>query len=202
MALFENANPDLVTSRNAVLADNWWAVALRGLFAILFGMIAFTMPGAAMLALALIFGAYSIADGICNIVLAVRGARKHERWGLLLVNGLLGILIGAIAAVWPGITVLAFVFMVGAWALLSGGLMFGAALGMKISHGRWWLVFGAIISIIYGLLLFASPLIGAVVLTWWVGAHALVFGVTLIILSFRLRRRRGERIPAAVAASI
>ena len=86
----------------------------------------------------------------------MRGARKHERWGLLLVNGLLGIVIGVIAAVWPGITVLAFVFMVGAWALLSGGLMFGAALGMKISHGRWWLVFGAIISMIYGLLLFAS----------------------------------------------
>ncbi len=108
------------------------------------------MPGTTMLALALIFGAHSIADGIFNIVLAVRGARNHERWSLLLVNGLLGILIGVIAAIWPGITVLAFVFMVGAWALLSGGLMFGAALGMKISHGRWWLVFGAIISIIYG----------------------------------------------------
>ncbi len=202
MALFENADPNLVTSRNAVLADNWWAVALRGLFAILFGITAFAMPGAAMLALALIFGAYSIVDGIFNIVLAVRGARKHERWGLLLLNGLLGILIGVIAAVWPGITVLAFVFMVGAWALLSGGLMFGAALGMKISHGRWWLVFGAIISIVYGLLLFASPLIGALVLTWWLSAYALVFGVTLIALAFRLRRRRGERIPGAVAAPI
>jgi uncharacterized membrane protein HdeD (DUF308 family) len=202
MALFETANPDLVTSRNAVLADNWWAAALRGLFAILFGITAFAMPDATMLALALIFGAYSIADGILNIIFAVRGARRHERWGLLLINGLLGILIGAIAVVWPGFTVLAFVFMIGAWALLSGGLMFGAALGMKINHGRWWLVFGAIISIIYGLLLFASPLIGALVLTWWVGAHALVFGVTLIILAFRLRRRRGERIPGAVAAPI
>jgi uncharacterized membrane protein HdeD (DUF308 family) len=202
MALFENANPDVVTSRNAVLADNWWAVALRGLFAILFGIVSFAMPGAAMLALVLIFGAYSIADGIFNIVLAVRGAREHERWGLLLVNGLLGILIGIIAAIWPGITVLAFVFMVGAWALLSGGLMFGAALGMKISHGRWWLVFGAIISMIYGLLLFASPLIGALVFTWWVGAYALVFGVTLIVLASRLRRHRGERIPGAFPAPI
>ncbi len=202
MALFETANPDLVTSRNAVLADNWWAVALRGLVAIVFGIIAFAMPGAAMLALVLIFGAYSIADGILSIVLAVRGARKHERWGLLLVNGLLGILIGVIAATWPGITVLAFVFMVGAWALLSGGLMFVAALRMKISHGRWWLVFGAIISMLYGLLLFASPLIGALVLTWWVGAYALVFGVILIVLAFRLRRHRGEHIPGAFAAPV
>jgi uncharacterized membrane protein HdeD (DUF308 family) len=202
MALFQTSDPDLVAARNAVLADNWWALALRGLFAILFGIIAFAMPGAAMLALVLVFGAYSAADGIFNIVLAVRGARGHERWGLLLVNGLLGIAIGIAAVIWPGITVLAFVFMVGAWALLSGGLMLGAALGLKISHGRWLLVFGALISLAYGLLLFASPLIGALVLTWWVGAHALIFGVTLIVLAFRLRKHRGERFPGAVAAPV
>jgi uncharacterized membrane protein HdeD (DUF308 family) len=202
MALFESSNPDLIASRNAVLADNWWALALRGVFAILFGIIAFAVPGAAMLALVLIFGAYSIADGIFNIVLAVRGARGHERWGLLLANGILGIVIGIVAAIWPGITVLAFVFMIGAWALLSGGLMFGAALSMKISHGRWLLVFGAIVSMIYGLLLFASPLIGALVLTWWVGAHALILGVTLVVLAFRLRKHRGDRFPGAVAAPI
>src|ERR1700722_16651715 len=94
MVFFEISNPDLISAKNAVLADNWWALALRGLFAIVFGIIAFAMPAAAMLALVLIFGAYSIADGIVNIVLAVRGARSHERWGLLLINGLLGIAIG------------------------------------------------------------------------------------------------------------
>ena len=202
MVFFETSNPDLITAKNAVLADNWWALALRGLFAIVFGIIAFAMPAAAMLALVLIFGAYSIADGIFNIVLAVRGARSHERWGLLLINGLLGIAIGIAAAIWPGITVLAFVFMVAAWALLSGGLMLGAALGLKISHGRWFLVFGALVSLLYGFLLFASPLIGALVLTWWVGAYSLVLGVTLIVLAFRLRTYRGERLSGAVEAHI
>jgi uncharacterized membrane protein HdeD (DUF308 family) len=202
MVFFEISNPDLITAKNAVLADNWWALALRGLFAIVFGIIAFAMPAAAMLALVLIFGAYSIADGIFNIVLAVRGARSHERWGLLLINGLLGIAIGIAAAIWPGITVLAFVFMVAAWALLSGGLMLGAALGLKISHGRWFLVFGALASLLYGFLLFASPLIGALVLTWWVGAYSLVLGVTLIVLAFRLRTYRGERLSGAVEAHI
>jgi uncharacterized membrane protein HdeD (DUF308 family) len=202
MVFFEISNPDLITAKNAVLADNWWALALRGLFAIVFGIIAFAMPAAAMLALVLIFGAYSIADGIFNIVLAVRGARSHERWGLLLINGLLGIAIGIAAAIWPGITVLAFVFMVAAWALLSGGLMLGAALGLKISHGRWFLVFGALVSLLYGFLLFASPLIGALVLTWWVGAYSLVLGVTLIVLAFRLRTYRGERLSGAVEAHI
>jgi uncharacterized membrane protein HdeD (DUF308 family) len=202
MVFFEISNPDLITAKNAVLADNWWALALRGLFAIVFGIIAFAMPAAAMLALVLIFGAYSIADGIFNIVLAVRGARSHERWGLFLINGLLGIAIGIAAAIWPGITVLAFVFMVAAWALLSGGLMLGAALGLKISHGRWFLVFGALASLLYGFLLFASPLIGALVLTWWVGAYSLVLGVTLIVLAFRLRTYRGERLSGAVEAHI
>ncbi len=202
MVFLEISNPDLITAKNAVLADNWWALALRGLFAIVFGIIAFAMPAAAMLALVLIFGAYSIADGIFNIVLAVRGARSHERWGLLLINGLLGIAIGIAAAIWPGITVLAFVFMVAAWALLSGGLMLGAALGLKTSHGRWLLVFGALVSLLYGFLLFASPLIGALVLTWWVGAYSLVLGVTLIVLAFRLRKYRGERLSGAVEAHI
>lgn len=202
MGMFQTFDPDLIAARNAVLADNWWLIALRGLFAIMFGVIAFAMPAAAMLGLVLIFAAYSIVDGISNIALAVRGARRHERWGLLLLNGVLGIAIGGIAAIWPGITVLAFVCMVAAWSLLSGGLMLGAAVGLKISYGRWWLVFGGIISILFGFLLFVSPLIGALVLTWWTGAYSLVFGVTLIVLAFRLRRHRGERLRGAVAAPI
>lgn len=186
---------------NAMLADNWWAVGLRGLLAVLFGVAAFAVPGAAMLALVLVFAAYSVADGVLNIVLAVRGARKGERWGLLLLNGLFGVLVGVLAAIWPGITVLAFVLMVGVWALISGGLMLGAAFSLKISHGRWILVVGGVVSLIYGVLLFAAPLIGALVLTWWLAAYALVMGVVLIGLAFRLRKHRGGRALGRLAAS-
>lgn len=195
-------DPQLVDAKNAVLADNWWALALRGVFAILFGLIAFAMPGATMLGLVLVFAAYSFVDGIFNIVLAVRGARQHERWGLLLLNGVFGILVGIGAALWPGVTVLAFVLLVAAWAIVSGGLMLGAAFSLRVSHGRWLLVLSSIVSLLYGVLLFASPLIGALVLTWWIGAYTLVFGVTLIVLAFRLRRHRGRHIsgPAAFAA--
>jgi uncharacterized membrane protein HdeD (DUF308 family) len=201
MAWSDPLSPEVIDAKNAVLADNWWAVALRGVFAIIFGIIAFAVPAAAMLALVLVFAAYSLIDGIANIVLAVRGARKHERWGLLLLNGVFGVVIGVIAALWPGITVLAFVFMVGAWAIVSGGLILGAAMSLKISHGRWLLVFGGIVSLIYGALLFASPLIGALVLTWWVGAYTLIFGVILVVLAFRLRKHRGEHFSGAVPAS-
>jgi len=185
MTWFQSYSSELTSARNAVLADNWWIVALRGVLAILFGIAAFVVPVATMLAFVIVFAAYSFVDGIFSIVLSVRGARKGERWGLLLLNGLFGIAIGVAAALLPGITVLAFVFMVAAWALVSGGLMLGAAIGLKISHGRWLLVFGAIVSLLYGMLLIASPFIGALVLTWWMGAHALVFGVTLIMLAFR-----------------
>jgi uncharacterized membrane protein HdeD (DUF308 family) len=200
MAWFQSYGPELTNARNAVLADNWWLVALRGLLAILFGIAAFAMPAATMLALVIFFAAYALVDGVLNIVLAVRGARKGERWGWLLVNGLLGIAVGVMAMLWPGITVLAFVFMVAAWSLLSGGLMLGAAIGLKVNHGRWLLVLGGILSMLYGVLLFATPLIGALVLTWWIGAQALVFGVILIVLAFRLREHRGEHAPTAMAA--
>jgi len=201
MSLFSSQNPELAQAKNAVLAGNWWLVALRGALAVLFGIVAFIVPGATMLALVLVFAAYSFVDGIFGVVSAVRGARKGERWGLLLVNGLLGIAIGIAAALWPGITVLAFVFMVGAWALLSGGLLLAAAFGLKTSHGRWLLVLGALLSMVYGILLFAAPMIGALVLTWWMGAHAVVFGAILVVLAFRLRRHRGEQVPTAMVAT-
>lgn len=193
------SDPDLVDARNALLAENWWALALRGLFAIIFGIVAFAVPAATMLALVFVFAAYSLVDGVFNIVLAVKGARQHERWGLLVINGLFGILIGIGAALWPGITVLVFVFMIAAWALVSGGLMLGATFGLKINHGRWLLVFGGVVSLLYGVLLFATPLIGALVLTWWLGAYALVFGVSLIVLSIRLRSHRSERMAQSMA---
>ena len=201
MTWFQSYSSDLESARNAMLADNWWVLALRGVLAIMFGVAAFIVPAATMVAFVLVFAAYSLVDGIFSIMLAVRGARKGERWGLLLLNGLFGIAIGIAAAMLPGITVLAFVLMVAAWALVSGGLMLGAAFALRISHGRWLLVFGAIASLIYGVLLLVSPLIGALVLTWWMGAHALVFGVTLLVLAFRLRKHRGEHTPDAVAAS-
>lgn len=200
MSLFTQ-NQVLVQAKNAMLADNWWLVALRGAMAVLFGIIAFIVPGATMLALVLVFAAYSFVDGIIGVVSALRGARKSERWGFLLVNGLLGIAIGIAAAVLPGITVLAFILMVGAWALLSGGLLLAAAFGLKTSHGRWLLVLGALLSMAYGVLLFAAPMIGALVLTWWIGAHAVVFGAVLIVLAFRLRKHRGEQVPTALAAA-
>jgi uncharacterized membrane protein HdeD (DUF308 family) len=174
---------------NDGLARNWWLFTLRGIFGILFGLIALVFPGPAMLSLVILFSAYMLVDGAAGIVSAVRAMRRRDQWGLLIFEGVLNIAVGIAAFLWPGLTVLAFVFLVAAWAIITGGLMIAAGFRLNISHGRWWLVLGGLCSLVYGALLIAMPLIGAVVLTWWMGAYALVFGISLIILSFRLRAR-------------
>jgi uncharacterized membrane protein HdeD (DUF308 family) len=173
----------------ALLAKNWWAIAIRGVLGVFFGLVALFLPGATMLSLVLLFAAYAFVDGVLGIVAAVRAARQHERWGLLVFEGIVNIATAAIALLWPGITVVAFVLLVAIWAILTGGLMLAAAFRLEIDSGRWWLVLGGLVSIVYGALLIATPLIGALVLTWWLGAYAMVFGVSLIVCAFRLRAR-------------
>lgn len=185
---------------NDVLANNWWAVALRGIVAILFGIVAFAMPLITMLSLVLVFAVFSFIDGVFGIVMSVRGARKGERWIWLFLNGVLGIAAGAVAVLWPGITVLAFVILVAAWALVSGIFMLISAFRLKLDHGRVWLVIGGIASVVFGVLLVVSPVIGAFVLTFWIGAHAVVLGATLLVLAYKLRSHRSG-LPSGLAAS-
>jgi uncharacterized membrane protein HdeD (DUF308 family) len=178
---------------SAALARNWWAVALRGVFAILFGILAVLMPGITLAALVLLFSAYMLVDGIFAIVAAVRAARRHERWGWLVLEGIADLAAGAIAFLWPVVTVVAFIYLLAAWAIVSGALMTAAAFRLHIPHGRGWMLFGGVVSLIWGMLLLIWPLTGALVLTWWLAAYALIFGGALLVLAFRLRARRQDR---------
>lgn len=181
--------PARLDAMSAVLARNWWLVALRGLLAILFGAIAFVAPGAFVLSLVLFFSAYMLVDGAFGIVAAVRAARQHERWGFLLLEGLLDIVVGVAAFLVPAAAVWAFVLLVAAWAILSGGLMIAAAFRLHLDYGRWWLGLGGLVSVLFGIVLLINPGMSALVLTWWLGAYAVAFGVMLLILGFRLRSR-------------
>jgi uncharacterized membrane protein HdeD (DUF308 family) len=181
---------------SAALARNWWAVALRGVFAILFGIIALVMPGVTITALVLLFSAYMLVDGIFAIVAAVRAARRHERWGWLVLEGVADFIAGAIAFLWPVMTVVAFIWLMGAWAIVSGTLLTISAFRLNIPHGRGWMLFGGIASLIWGFLLIIWPLAGALVLTWWMAGYALFFGGALLVLAFQLRKRRSDQRPA------
>ena len=127
------------------------------------------MPGVTMLALVLLFAAYMLVDGILAIIAAIRAGRQHDRWGWLVLEGVVDLIAGAIAVVWPLITIIAFVYLLGAWAILSGALLFIAGFRLNLEHGRWLMKLGGVISVIWGILLMFWPLMGALVLTWWMG---------------------------------
>jgi uncharacterized membrane protein HdeD (DUF308 family) len=182
-----NAAAPELDSLGAALGRSWWLIALRGILAVIFGVIALLMPGATILALVLVFSAYMIVDGAFAIYAAIRAGRQNESWGLLLFQGLASLAAGVVAFLWPGLTVIAFVLLIAAWAIVSGCIMFAAA--FATDNGRGWLAIGGAASLIYGVLMIIAPLAGAIVLTWWLAAFALVFGAALIVLSWRLRSR-------------
>jgi uncharacterized membrane protein HdeD (DUF308 family) len=187
-------------AKSALLAQNWWALALRGLAAVLFGLIAFIVPTKVMLSLALIFAGYLFIDGVFGIIAAVRAAGRRERWGLLVAEGILNMVMGVVAALFPSGAVLAFVLVTAVWALLTGGLMLASAILLKRPHGRGWLAVGGLISMLWGVLLAVAPLASAVALTWWLGAYAITFGAVLVVLSLKLRRQRTKDPSAGKAA--
>jgi uncharacterized membrane protein HdeD (DUF308 family) len=175
------------------LTRNWWAVAFRGLAGILFGIITFILPGISLAALVLLFGAYAFADGVLSIVSAVR-RRGADRWWLLLLQGIVGIGAGVVTLLWPGITAIALLFVVAAWALVGGALQVAAAIRLrKVITGEWLLALGGVLSIALGVLLVLFPGPGALALVIWIGAYAFVFGILLLVLGFKLRGLRSPR---------
>jgi uncharacterized membrane protein HdeD (DUF308 family) len=149
---------------------------------------------------AILFSAYMLGDGVFAIVSAVRAMARHERWGFLILQGVASLIIGVAAFAWPGLTLALLVFLVAAWALVTGALELVAAPRLSQGHGRVWMFVGGLASMVFGVLLIIAPLIGAVVLTWWIGAYALVSGVSLCILAYRLRQKDHEHPRGPVGA--
>ena len=169
------------------LAHNWWMLALRGVLAILFGLVAFVWPGLTFVTLVLIFGAYALLDGIFALVAAWK-ARNSDRWWAFLFEGILGIAAGIIAFIWPGAATFALLYVIAAWAILTGIFEIAAAIQLrKEIDNEWWLALSGVASIIFGVLMAIWPLTGLVVVTWIVGAYAIAFGVMMLLLAFRLR---------------
>ena len=171
-----------------VLARNWWALALRGLFAVLFGIMAFAWPGITLAALVLLYGAFALADGIFAIVAAVVGMPRGMPWWALLLEGVTGIAVGILTFFWPGITALALLYLIAAWALVTGVFEIAAAIRLrKEIQGEWLLALSGVLSVLFGLALVVYPGAGALAVIWLIGAYAIASGVLLIVLGFRLR---------------
>lgn len=171
----------------AILIGNWWALALRGVAAILFALIAFFWPEITATALILVFGVYALVDGVFALVAGLRLARHHGRSTALLVEGVLNIVIGVIVFVWPGQALVALIYLIAIWAIVTGIVLIGAGMALVRLSGEVLLVVSGILSILLGIILLVQPAVGVVALSWWLGAYALLFGIILLSVAFRIR---------------
>jgi uncharacterized membrane protein HdeD (DUF308 family) len=174
-----------------IVSRVWWSIALRGVLAILFGIVALFYTGQTLLALVYVFGVFAVLSGISALVAAVRAGEAHQRWGWLAASGLLSMAAGVVAFVWPGITALAAVLLVAAWAIVTGimEIAFAVALPDTLAHS-WLAGLAGALSVVFGLLLAVWPRAGAVTLTWLVGIYAIIYGATVLYYAYRLRLLR------------
>src|SRR5579872_18340 len=182
-----------------VLAKNWWSLVIRGLLAISLGLIAMVRPGVKLGTLVLLFGYYALIDGLVSFAGVMRAAEAHERWASLLVEALADIAIGVVTLAWPAIPALSLVYVIAAWALLTG--IFEVAAGFRLRRhvrGECLLALSGVASLVLGILMLSQPLVGPLAIARWVGVYAFVFGALLLGLGFRLRTwGRRHRVPAA-----
>jgi uncharacterized membrane protein HdeD (DUF308 family) len=181
-----------------LMTQNWWAIALRGLVAVLFGIAAFIWPAITLWALVALFGAYALVDGIFAIIESFRRDVVGQRWWALLVEGFVGIAIGILTFIWPGLTAMGLLYLIAFWAIVTG--VFEVITAIRLRHeirGEWMMAFVGILSIALGLLMVAFPLAGALSVVLMIGAFVFATGALMIALGFKLRslRHPGGEIP-------
>jgi uncharacterized membrane protein HdeD (DUF308 family) len=177
-----------------LLARNWWALALRGVLAILFGVLALRAPGAALVGLVWLFGVYALLDGVAAILSAISHRKQVSNWWVVMIEGACGIATGVLAFISSGLVALALVTLIAAWALVTGVLEMVAAVRLRQEiEGEWMLFLAGLASAIVGVILALFPRVGALVLIWLIAAYSILFGVLMIALALRLHRwRLGE----------
>jgi uncharacterized membrane protein HdeD (DUF308 family) len=170
------------------LAGRWWTFVVRGIAAILFGVLTFLWPGITLTALVLLFGAYALIDGVLSIVGAITKQRGRGRWWALVLKGVFGIIAAGVTVVFPGLAALALLYVIAAWALVTGAFEVAAAISLrKYLEKEWLLALGGVLSIMFGILLMVFPGAGALALVLWIGAYMFVAGCLLVVLGLKLR---------------
>jgi len=165
-------------------ARRWWVILLRGLFAILFGILAFAYPGITLASLVMVYGIFVLADGL----VALFGGMGTSLWASLLV-GLAGIGAGLLTFFYPGITALVLLYFIAAWAIIKGVFEIAIALRLReVIQGEWALILAGLLSVAFGVLVFLFPGAGALSIIWIIGAYALAFGALLVLVSLKIRK--------------
>jgi uncharacterized membrane protein HdeD (DUF308 family) len=175
------------------LAENWWLLLLRGVAAIVFGVLAFIWPGVTLAVLVLFYGAFALVDGAFALAAAIMGkGGMGPRWWLVIV-GLLGIGAGVLTFLWPGITALVLLVFIAAWSIMSGIFQIIGAIQLRREiDNEWLLVLAGLMSVVFGILLLAWPATGLLALVWLIGTYAVLYGALLVGLALRLRKHRAD----------
>jgi uncharacterized membrane protein HdeD (DUF308 family) len=185
------------------LAENWGAVLFRGLAAIAFGLVSLFAPRLSLAALLLAFGVYALVDGIFALVSALRHRGERAPWWMLVLQGIAGVATAVITAIWPGITAIALLYLIAAWAVVTGLFEVVTAIRLrKAIRGEWLLILSGVLSVALGVVLALFPGPGLLALVLWIGAFALVSGALRVTLAIRLRswtRHQHPNIPSATA---
>jgi uncharacterized membrane protein HdeD (DUF308 family) len=169
------------------MVNNWWLYALRGVAAIIFGVLAFASPGATLLALVLVFGIYAIVDGVLAVITSFQIREVFSQWWVVLLEGLAGIVVGIIALVYPQVTAGALLLLIAFWAVFTGIMEIIAAIRLrKEINNEWTLIVNGILSVFLGVILFVYPLSGALGLIWAIGIYAVFSGLLMLYLAFRV----------------
>lgn len=168
------------------LANNWWTLVLRGFAAVIFGILAYIWPGITFTVLVLFFGAYALWDGVFALIGAFR--RQGERRWALVLEGIAGVAAGLVTFFWTGAATLALLLIIGAWAIVTGIFEIIAAIRLREEiEGEWLLLISGVLSVLFGIAIAIWPAAGLVAVVWLIGAYAILFGILLIVLGFRLR---------------
>jgi uncharacterized membrane protein HdeD (DUF308 family) len=181
-----------------ILVRNWWLLALRGVAGVVFGLITMFRPGIGLAALILLFGAYALVDGILGVVLVLTKRRGEPHWVATLIGSILSIVVGVLTFILPGLTAIALLFLIAAWAIVTGVAEIVTAIRLrKVITGEWLLILAGVLSVAFGVLVALFPGPGALAIVLWIGAFATVTGVLLIVLAFRLRSWNRTHHPVA-----
>ena len=172
------------------LADKWWVLLINGLCAIAFGVLAYAWPGVTLLVLITLFGVFCIVDGVTSLMTASARDGDRRSWGQMLMIGIISIVAGVAALAWPGLTAVALLFVIAVWAIVRGVFEIVAAVRLRrFIDNEWLLGLAGVVSVLFGVALIVAPGAGVMALIWLIAAYAIVHGVLLVMLAFKLRGR-------------
>ncbi len=176
----------------ALFRLRWWAIALRGLFAVIFGILCVMTPAAALLSLIFLFGIFAVADGIAGVIAAWGRARDGEAWVWFAIAAVASIVLGVLAFLWPLATAFVLTIFVGANAAVTGVATLASAAKLPPDHGRGWFILSGLLGLVFAVLIILNPLAGAVAITWVIGAWAFAIGILFIVVGFKLRSLKAK----------